>query len=236
MGGYPTAMWYLTAPIRSRLAEPPTRPSTVTRGVSGAFRLVARLRARPALHPRGTVVPGVVHRDGLSNPIGVPWIDTAGRDDAVVRLSRAAGLPRPFPDVLGLAVRIDPDGNPADLLLSTAGRAPIGRHVLRPRYSARAATYTSIVAFRAPAGPVLLAAFPAAARGGRPAFHLAVATPTGPWRRFARLELAGTGRGDADLGFDPVRRALPGLAMPQPLAGLRAASYRASREGRITPF
>ncbi|GAA0250995.1 hypothetical protein [Cryptosporangium japonicum] len=227
-------MWYLTAPIRSRLSEAPSRePGLLTRGVAAAFGLTARLRARPALHPRGTVVRAVVHRDGLAEPVGVPWIDRPGHDDAVVRLSRATGLPRPFPDVLGLAVRVDPDGDPADLLLSTTGRAPLARHVLRPRYDARAATYTSVLPYRAPAGPVLLGAFPAAARAGRPAFHLAVAAPTGPWRRFARLELAGTGCGDADLAFDPVLRPLPGLTLPEPLATLRAASYRASREGRV---
>ncbi|WP_211247595.1 hypothetical protein [Cryptosporangium arvum] len=227
-------MWYLTAPIRSRLSEAPARgPGPATRGVAAVFGLAARLRARPALHPRGTVVRAVVRRDGLAEPIGVPWIDRPGHDDALVRLSRAAGLPRPFPDVLGLAVRVDPDGDAADLLLSTTGRAPVARHVLWPRYDPRAATYTSVLPYRAPAGLVLLAAFPAAARAARPAFHLAVAAPAGRWRRFARLELAGTGHGDADLGFDPVRRPLPGLRLPEPLASLRAASYRASREGRL---
>lgn len=232
-------MWFLSTPIRARLSGPPPRPSAVTalvaEGLGAGFRAVARRRAGPALHPRGTVARAVVHRDGLAEPIGVPWTDEPGRDAAVVRLSRAVGLPRLLPDVLGLAVRIDPDGQPADLLLSTAGRARVARHLLWPRWDHRRACYTTITPYRAPAGPVLLAAFPAAARAGRPVFHLAVAAPAGQWRRFGRLELDGTGTGDADLAFDPVRRPIPGLALPEPLATLRAATYRASREGRWVP-
>jgi len=242
-------MWFLTAPIRDRLGTLACRPSeagaeeerpptsdTATELVADAlaagFRLVARLRARPALHPRGTVVQAVVVREGLAEPIGVRWTDEPGRDDAVVRLSRATGLPRALPDVLGLAVRIDPDGDPADLLLSTTGRAPGARHVLWPRWDPRRAVYTSVTPYHAPAGSVLVAAIPAPSRGGRPTFHLAVASPAGPWRRFGRLELAGTGTGDADLAFDPVRRPITDLELPKALATLRAAAYRGSREGR----
>src|SRR5690242_4081043 len=81
---------------------------------SGAVAVgAARKRVKP-LHPEGTVRRATVTRLGGRIPSGVPWLDEAGRDDAVVRLSRAIGLPGALPDVQGLAIRLDLDGAVAD--------------------------------------------------------------------------------------------------------------------------
>ncbi|MGW1607564.1 hypothetical protein ACWCQV_42900, partial [Streptomyces eurythermus] len=61
---------------------------------------------------------------------GAPWLDGPGRSPATVRLSRAAGLPRRLPDVLGLAVRVErADGSGRDLgpLPASSGRGRPGR-------------------------------------------------------------------------------------------------------------
>jgi len=74
------------------------------------------------LHPRGVVLPATVHRYGAPAAFGVPWLDEPGSQPALVRFSRGGGLPTPLPDVLGIALRIDPDGDPGDLLFATTGR------------------------------------------------------------------------------------------------------------------
>jgi hypothetical protein len=123
---------------------------------------------------------------------------------------------------------MDAEGRDADILLSTAGSAPGSRHILRPHMHPFKGVYTSITPYRAPFGLVMLAAFPAS----ESAFHLAVASVRGRWRRFGGLELAAPSGADSDVLFDPVRNALPGLTLPEPLATMRAVSYRSSREGR----
>lgn len=120
------------------------RASGAVRAVPGAlagvaFRQVARWRRAKPLHPVGVVLHGRLLRDGLGlragsgsrdgSRSGVQWIDSAGDDPVLVRLSRSAGLPSWLPDVMGLAVR---DGS-TDLLLSSAGRAPLARHLLALR-------------------------------------------------------------------------------------------------------
>ena len=69
---------------------------------------LARLRSGKPMHPRGAVFSGVLerHGSGSGDGWGVPWLDTAATEDAVVRLSRGAGLPAPLPDLLGLALRL----------------------------------------------------------------------------------------------------------------------------------
>lgn len=203
--------------------------------VTAAFGTFARLRRGRALHPRGVVVDGVLHRTGLRPPSGASFVDAVPADGLAeepvrVRLSRASGTPPPLPDVLGLAVRATTAaGAPADLLLSTAGRAPGARHLLVPRRDLWAATYTSITPFTTPHGLLMAAALPL----GDQAFALAVATVRGPWRRFAVLALTDLeGAQDDETGFDPVLNPVPGLAVPPGLGRLRRDSYAASRAGR----
>ena len=66
----------------------------------------------------------MLERPGTRPEIGIPWLDAAATDPAVVRMSRGAGLPAPLPDLLGLAIRLPGGAEPVDLLLSTTGRRP----------------------------------------------------------------------------------------------------------------
>lgn len=61
-------------------------------------------RGARVVHPRGQASAGTVEIDG-SGAWGARLLDDAGRHDVVVRVSRGAGLPRPLPDVVGLAIR-----------------------------------------------------------------------------------------------------------------------------------
>ncbi len=209
--------------------------------VAAAFGAVARVTRRRALHPRGVVVDGVLHRTGLRPPSGAAFVDEVpveglAEEPVRVRLSRASGLPPPLPDVLGLALRVTTEGGaPADLLLSTSGRRAGARHVLVPRRDPWTATYTSVAPFLTPRGLLMVAALPL----GECSFALAVATLRGQWRRFAVLALPDRDVVDAapddETGFDPVQNAVPGLEVPPGLSGLRRTSYAASRAARTGP-
>ena len=205
---------------------------------------VARRRSGKPMHPRGVVLDAVLERTGALADWGVPWLTGPGRDAAVVRLSRGAGLPAPLPDVLGLAVRLPGGGRPVDLLLSSAGRGRWTRLLPVPRVDA-AVPYSSIMGYRSVAGTLRLGAVPerpgrigadpgpVAAGAPGTAFLLLVARGRGRWLPFARLELAErAGEPDPDVRFDAVRHPPPGLLADGPMARFRAPAYAAAREGR----
>lgn len=206
---------------------------------------LARLRSGKPMHPRGAVFPAVLqrHGSGPADAWGVPWLDTAATETAVVRLSRGAGLPAPLPDLLGLAVRLPSDsGTPIDLLLSTSGRGAVTRLLPAPRRDT-AAVYSSIMGYRSDAGTLRFAALPeddgipsqpapladAVARG-EVSFTLAVARGRAPWVPFARLSLRGaTGPLDPGIRFDAVLHPPPGLVPDGPMARFRAPAYAKAR-------
>ncbi len=245
-----------------RTAVPPsaTRPavSAVAVSLGALFYAVGRLRRgrRKPLHPDGVVLPGTLHRDGAVTTWGAPWLDATGEHEATVRLSRSAGLPPPLPDVLGLALRVRVDGRDADLLLSSSGRGPDGRFLLRPRIAPGRGAYTTLLPYRSPRGPVLIAAEPEQARRLPPdpaglaerlaaepvRLTLSCAEPRGPWRQFGTLEIGGQGGQpsndagvDAPISFDPVLNPLPGLVKYDVVARLRARTYASARRARGLP-
>jgi hypothetical protein len=211
--------------------------------------LARRCGGKP-MHPRGAVFDAVLERRGGTREWGVPWLDEAGTDRAVVRLSRGAGLPDPLPDLLGLAVRLPREGAPVDLLLSTTGRGRLTRLLPVPRRDS-AAVHSSIMAYRSDAGSLRLAAFPepdrsepgpvpsepapladAVARDGL-RFVLAVARGLGPWDPFATLTLVRPVPAlDPDVRFDAVQNPPPGLVADGPMARFRAPAYARARAGR----
>ena len=212
--------------------------------LGAVFGAVARVRRARALHPRGTVLTATLRR--LPHPrTRIAWLDATDDQAVTVRLSRSAGLPAPIPDVLGLAIAVPlADGQRGDLLLSSAGRAPLVRHLLLPRLDALGSTYTCLVPYTSDNGRVMLAALPDDGSGLR----LAYASPMGPWQPFARLMLeepaggvdtppgavsrASGGRDDPALELDPVLHPLPGLRLPDALARLREPAYARSRRRR----
>lgn len=217
--------------------------------LGGAAELVARVRRAKPLHPLGVVVPGVLVRDGRGAS-GVPWLDGVGQTAVLVRVSRAGGLPPGWPDVHGVSVRIPQESaGGADLLLATTGRAPVLRHVLAPHRTVGAGTYTTLMPFRGPHGPTLLAALPEAGRRlpGHPAalaaelatepwrLTLAWAGLAGRWRPFGSLLVGGVGTTahDPPVRFDPTRTLLD-LPAYGWLARLRDPAYVAARRGHPT--
>ncbi|MFD3635419.1 phosphodiesterase [Streptomyces sp. NPDC058664] len=213
-------------------------------------RTVARRRgARPALHPHGVVLAGRLVVPDHRIRWDVPWLDRPGAYRVTARWSRAAGLPRPLPDGLGLALRVedaDGPGRALELLLTSSGHGRWTRHLPLPRRSATAGPYSTLLDYvvgdhrgvvaafpvpgtaRVPADPGAMGAAPA---GRSVAFELGVGAATG-WWPLARLTLLREEASRSGRAFDPYENCLPGFRPVDRLRTLRAAAYAGSRAGR----
>ena len=208
-----------------RLAAVPARAA----GGALALAVGALRRVRPTtkpLHPRGTYHRGTLTRFGGGDS-GVPWLDEAGVDDVVVRTSRAVGLPRGWPDIRGIALRLRLGDGDADLLFATTGRGRLSRFLLTPALSVGQRPYTTLLPYRAPHGPVLLALSPEGARS----FRLERAYGAGSWTTVGQLVLDQPYAGPA-LAFDPIAASVPGLPPYRWVSVLRRPSYRIAQHGR----
>lgn len=109
-------------------------------GVSAAvFAGLSAGRRKRIFHPRGPAFEGTVtFHEG--NPL--PF---AGAERALVRMSRAAGLPQALPDLFGLAMKLPDVGQ--DLLLVTAGEDPVTRHLLVPTTGFFRRPYSTVLPF-----------------------------------------------------------------------------------------
>jgi hypothetical protein len=218
--------------------------------IAAMFRALARVRHGRAVHKVGRTFHATLTCDGIARS-GIVLFDRPGIHPALVRLSRGAGLPSGWPDVLGVAIRV-PDGAgrgaDLDLLVSTAlGRAPLARHIPFPRWAV-GSTYTSIAGYRTRSGRRFLAVLPdrsvpsfpdldavtAAARAGQARFLVGIAARSGRWRVAGRIDLAEPlpAADDRQLAFDPLMTSVPGVTADGFLWRLRAAAYRESRRGR----
>jgi hypothetical protein len=201
------------------------------RVLAGVFFLVGKARRarHKALHPRGRTAPGSLRRHGGTRS-GVAWLDGAGTDRVLVRLSRSAGLPDPLPDILGLAVRVPAGAGHGDLLFASTGRGRLSRFLLRPARRHESAAHTTLFPFRTSVGAVLLAAFPA----GVGHFELAWSRLTGGWHVFGALSLdpADPAVPDSPVSFDPIANTVPGLDSYGWAEQLRQLSYAAARRSR----
>lgn len=217
-------------------------------GLGAATRLVTALRGARPLHPDGATLRATVVRRGSTRPTGARWLDEPGTDRGIARLSRSGGVPAPFPDVHGLALRLDGVEGPSDLLLSTTGLGRLSRFLLSPHRAPSGGAYGSLLPYRTPSGPVLLVAEPGprvlpsdvdelarelAAEPWR--LRLGYARPTGRWHELGELVVEGPAQATVDsvLRFDAVLHPLPGLPLEPWAARLRAPSYAAARTHHV---
>jgi hypothetical protein len=184
-----------------------------------------RRRVKP-LHPEGDLRHATLTR--LPGPVrsGVRWLDSAGQDEAVVRVSRGVGLPDALPDVQGLAIKLELDGAAADILLASTGLGRLTRYVLTATRRPSGRPLTSLLPYRSPRGALLLAAVPESEH----AYELRWAGPVGPWHTFGRLELGAPVGDDLTVSFDPIVNVVPGMTQYSWVRKLREPAYWTARE------
>jgi hypothetical protein len=172
------------------------------------FSRLSRLRRARALHPHGAVATATWTIDDptsvLADVFGTAPIS------AVVRLSRGLGLPRPLPDVHGVAIRLEADGRRVDLLLSGTSR-----HL------------STLLPYRTAGGLLLIEL------GREPAgFLVRERSLPGLARSVGRLDV-GDPAADEAAAFDPYLHQHPALRPVRFLSALREAAYHGSRRGRL---
>jgi len=223
-----------------RIREPEPAPVGAA-AAERAFEWLSAGRGSRIFHPQGIAFRGLVRVDGGVD--GVPLLAAGSAHDAVVRFSRGLGLPRGWPEFLGLALRI---GDEQDLLLASSSSSPLERMVPLPARSFFGTMLSSLLPFDA-GGRV---AFAGAVVHGTPTGDddqltelanspapvtatLALAELGGRWRPFGTLEV-GERLSDAEaraLRFDAWRCA-GGLVPHGWVNRLRGPAYRGSRRGR----
>jgi hypothetical protein len=202
---------------------------------AGVFAVAGRVRRSPKpLHPTGSVLTAVLHRHGLAEPTGVAWIDEPGSSEVLVRLSRSIGVPAPWPDFLGLAIRIPFDGGRwGDLLMTTTGQGTTSRFVLVPHRDVDGASFGTLMPYQSERGSLVFGAV-ATRAAGQLRVTLSVGAPRGPLRDFAAMDIdeAKAHQPDEPVSFDAVRNPPPGLEPSEWISRLREKSYAVARRSR----
>ena len=123
--------------------------------LGAAARTAGALRpaAKPGPDPKGRVLVGRLRRLGLTPSTGIRFLDEIADEEVIVRESRAVGLPRPLPDIHGLAIRVPlPDQAFGDLLLASTGYGRLSRYVLTPSRETYGRPMTTLLPYRTDAG------------------------------------------------------------------------------------
>jgi hypothetical protein len=205
-------------------------------GVSSLFSALARLRHAPGVHPQRVAFAGRL-TVGTVNAL-LP----KGEYPADIQLSKGAGTPGRWPDVLGVALRIRLDGEPWDFLFSTAGHGRLTRWIPVPSPDWNAVPYGSLAPYDVAGRSWWLMLSPADRPVGhssveelqeqRPSrFALVISGQRPSWFEIGTLELGSPVT--EVLTFDPVLNHPP-HALPAPpwLRQLRELAYQGSRRGR----
>lgn len=200
--------------------------------VTAAFSGIARLRQARVFHPRGRSFDATFVDAGL--------LPGAGTGDAVVRVSKAIPTPGQWPDILGIAVRLQ---GPVDLLFATTGGRPGLRHLLMPRAGFMDGLYTTLLPYEVAGDTRVLALRPERAAGptgvrldtfeaALPVTFTVLSAPlTGGWRPCGEL-IVHTRRSADVPWFDVHAHCVPELRPAGPFQSLRRRAYAGSRRGR----
>jgi hypothetical protein len=207
-------------------------------GLTAVFRSMARLRQAPAVHPRGVTLASRLTVDQQ-----IPFIPQ-GDHHATVRLSKGAGTPGGWPDVLGLALRLhlQEPAEPCDFLFSSAGDGRWSRWLPVPAGDWNATRYGTLAPYESAGRWWWLMAIPTGSPIGHASlqklendalagFTVHISDESADWQQIGRLDLHERIDGSG-LDFDPVLNH-PRGALPAPswLRELRERAYSGSRQG-----
>ncbi|MBW3657575.1 MAG: hypothetical protein KY457_02980 [Actinobacteria bacterium] len=215
---------------------------------AAVFRGLSAARGKRVFHPDGVAYRARWEPVGTAGGVLTTPASEAREVDAVVRFSRAIGLPESAPDILGAAVKLldaHGAGRDQDLALASSGRSAVSRHLLVPTRGFTGAVFSSIAPYAAAGERVTVMAemsddgtprpFEDLRAGAVPPadLHLWV-EPSG--RSLGTLRVGARLSDDVsrDLRFDPWHTG-PGLRPIGWINRLRRPTYAASQEGRDAP-
>jgi hypothetical protein len=241
--------------VRALRAQEPTEragvPGPIAKPAAAVFRGLSTLRQARAFHPDGVVFEATVEIDRPPTELAdVPLLGRRGSHPAVVRLSRALGLPRPVPDIHGFAVRLVDAHGPErhqDFLTVTSLDGPIAHHLLLPTGGFFSLPFSTLLPYRmgdeirlvgasSMTEPVddgeSLGQLLATAEDRRVRFELALASLLGSWSPIGVVSLgARVAQEQAErLRFNP-RNTGGNIRPTGPFMGLRESAYRESQRG-----
>jgi hypothetical protein len=237
----------------------PSTPNAVRKGILGEaaglsicalLAALAVVRRGKAFHPDGVVYDARLAVTGDPKaPQAAGLLSRQGEHAAIARFSRAVGMPRPIPDLLGLSLRAPAaygSGRHQDFLLVTSADYPLLHHIFLPARDAQQRPYTSALPYRAEDDLFLVGAVPrrdsprpdgrdeferlqAAASTGRLAFDVAVASIGGRFRPVGTLHIGRRLPHDLDaLRFNPWNTG-GGMEPAGWLNGARDRAYKLSQ-------
>jgi hypothetical protein len=214
-------------------------PLSLTGALPGALLAAAAaatglLRRDKALHPVGHRGTGRLTVTDPAPALGIDAFARAGTTPCRTRWSRSMGLPQGWPDIEGLALRLDaagPDGDDADLLFASTGTRAWNRYLLTLRGPGHFGRLTTLLPVRAGGRAVTFRLSPQSdPHDGLPpaTYALDLALGTGDWQPVGRIDVTWV---EADTGdrFDPITHPLAGIEQYAFVEGLREPAYVAAR-------
>jgi hypothetical protein len=204
-------------------------PDSVADRTAAFWSALSTARRKRIFHPRGEAYEAVVEVPGGAGT-GVELFDREATLAATVRFSRGVGLPRPLPDIPGIAIRlrdVHGRGRHQDVMMNASIDRPLLHHVMLPGDTG---VYSSILAYDVAGTVRLLGALRDEDEDG---FRLAIAPLLGRFEPIATVRLGARlpqARSDA-LRFNPWHTG-GGIRPAGPFQRARAAAYRGSQSGR----
>jgi hypothetical protein len=230
-----------------RPAQPPPLDPRLAQATRRLFHFLSRERRHRIFHPVGRAYRCEVVVD-TATPLA-----PVGRHPGLLRLSRGVGFPRPLPDVLGLALRIEDAHGPGlhqHILLASTSPRRRAAYLPVPVTSFFRPLFSSLLPFRLngelalvlarstpPRAPERklepLAEVEESAATASVRFELAVGPVGRSWRRFGTVELRERLSAEAAsrLRFNPYNTGAQAEPVWLPNR-LRDPAYRGSQEGR----